>query len=52
METFSAELFKDGINASSNAEDYKVENVNVTSRTKIEAKLATGGGWAAIIKRK
>ena len=49
---FSAEIFKDGINASRNAEDYKVERIDVNSAIKIEASLATGGGWAAIIKKK
>ncbi len=49
--SFTAEIFKDGVNANRNAEDYKIETVNVNKDSKLEASLAGGGGWTAIIKR-
>lgn len=49
---FTAEIFKDGVNASRNAEDYKTENMEVDTMSKLSVKLASGGGWAAIIKKK
>jgi alpha-glucosidase len=48
---FHAEIFKDGINASRNAEDYKIEKQDVNSMTKLKVQVASGGGWAAIIKK-
>jgi alpha-glucosidase len=48
---FIAEIFKDGINANRNAEDQKIEKIEVNSMTKHKVKLASVGGWAAIIKR-
>jgi alpha-glucosidase len=50
--SFMAETFRDGVNANRNAEDYKIERVDVNTMSKIKVKLASGGGWAAIIKRK
>ena len=46
------EIFKDGINANTYAEDYKKETIEVTKNSKISAKLAKGGGWSAIITKK
>jgi len=48
---YSAELFRDGINANRNAEDYKIEKMAVIANSKLTVKLASGGGWAAIIKK-
>lgn len=44
-------LFKDGINANTYAEDYKVEKRIVNSKTKIHINLANGGGWSAILQK-
>jgi len=50
--TYSAEIFKDGINAGKDATDYKHEIVNVTSTDKLTLNLANGGGFAIIISPK
>ena len=50
--TYSMEIFKDGMNANTYAEDYKKETIEVTKNSKISAKLAKGGGWSAIITKK
>lgn len=44
---FKAEIFKDGINADRNANDYKREVVEITSYTRMKVSMAPGGGWAA-----
>lgn len=49
---YEAEIFKDGINADREATDYKREVITVTSKTKLQVKLSTGGGWAAKITKK
>jgi len=46
---YTAEVFKDGVNADRNATDYKKEVVNISSGDKINIHLAPGGGWAARI---
>jgi alpha-glucosidase len=46
---FSAEIFKDGINADRDARDYQKEIKNVSAAEKIAITLKPGGGWAAII---
>ena len=45
------ELFKDGINADRNGNDYKREIFNVNAASKLKVQLAPGGGMAAIIRR-
>jgi len=47
--TYSAEIFKDGINAGKDATDYKREIVKVTSADKLTLNMANGGGFAIII---
>ena len=47
--TYSAEIFKDGINADKDATDYKREIVKVTSAEKLILNMANGGGFAIII---
>jgi len=49
--TYEAVIFKDGINADRDATDYKKEIIKISSGSKLEIKLAPGGGWAAIIKK-
>lgn len=44
---YEAEIFRDGINADRNGNDYKREVVEVTSDTRIKVYMAPGGGWAA-----
>ena len=44
-----AVMMQDGINAGMNAIDYKKVNTTVNSNSKLQVKLAPGGGWAAII---
>lgn len=46
---YSIEIMKDGINADKYAEDYKKEMLAINQKTKLDIKLAPGGGWAAII---
>lgn len=49
--SYTANIFKDGINADRFAEDYAIEQMSVTSETKLEIDLASGGGWSAIISQ-
>ena len=46
----TADIFADGANAHRDAEDYKHSVGNVSSSDKLQVHLASGGGWAAIIK--
>ena len=43
---FTCTVFKDGVNANRNAEDYKKEVLKVTSSTKLDIHMASGGGFA------
>ena len=45
------EVFRDGINADKNAEDYKIESISINKDSKLSAKMAEGGGWVAIISK-
>jgi len=47
--TYSAEIFKDGINADKDATDYKREIVKVTNADRLIVNMANGGGFAIII---
>jgi alpha-glucosidase len=46
---YTAEIFKDGVNANKNATDYKKEIIKINSGDKLTIHLAQGGGWAARI---
>ncbi len=46
------EMMKDGVNADRFAQDYVHEKLEVSSGDHENVKLASGGGWAAIITRK
>ena len=48
---YTAEVFKDGVNADRNATDYKKETITISSGDKINIHLAPGGGWAARISK-
>ncbi len=49
---YEMKSMKDGVNAGRNAQDYKIETMSVVKGDKIETKLAKGGGYAAIIRKK
>jgi alpha-glucosidase len=44
--TYNAVLFKDGINADKNAEDYEKDTLLVNSQKKLKIHLSSGGGFA------
>jgi alpha-glucosidase len=48
---YTAEVFKDGVNADRNATDYKKEIITISPGDKITIHLAPGGGWAARINK-
>ena len=48
---YTIEIFQDGVNANRFAQDYKITSKTVTKSSKITAKLASGGGWSAIITK-
>jgi alpha-glucosidase len=48
---YSAEIFRDGINADRNATDYKKEIVPVSASRKLNVHLAPGGGFAIRITK-
>jgi alpha-glucosidase len=45
--SYKATIFEDGVNADKEATDYKKIVTTVTSKDKLNVKLASGGGWAA-----
>ncbi|MGJ5641313.1 glycoside hydrolase family 97 protein [Formosa sp. S-31] len=49
---YTMTVYKDGINANTFAEDYKIETLEVSPIDRVEAIMAKGGGWSAIIRRK
>lgn len=44
---YEVEIFRDGINADLNGNDYKIERRQLRSGEKISVDLAPGGGWVA-----
>ena len=46
---YNMELFRDGVNASKMAVDYVKENKKVRKGDRVEADMASGGGWIARI---
>jgi len=50
--TYEMELFRDGINASHFAEDYKREVRIIDKNTPIAISMVAGGGWVAILQKK
>lgn len=49
---FTAEVFRDGVNANRIASDYKKEIISIPSSRKMTLKMAQGGGFALKIYRK
>ncbi|MGF7139141.1 glycoside hydrolase family 97 protein [Roseimarinus sediminis] len=47
---YHAEIMKDGINADRFAQDYAKEEKPVDQNTQLKIQMASGGGWAAIIR--
>jgi alpha-glucosidase len=47
---YNGKLFKDGVNASKIGRDYKTENIQAKKGDKIKIHLASGGGFALILK--
>lgn len=48
--THCATIFRDGVNAARNAEDYRIERCEANSQTEFTLELAPGGGFAMIIE--
>ncbi|MBN2807460.1 MAG: glycoside hydrolase family 97 protein [Prolixibacteraceae bacterium] len=44
-------IFKDGVNANTEATDYKKEEIEISSGEKLKIHMAQGGGWASRIER-
>ncbi|MDB5148739.1 MAG: Retaining alpha-galactosidase [Mucilaginibacter sp.] len=49
--SYKAVIFEDGINSDRDGTDYKRTVVNLTSKDKLNIKLASGGGWAARLEK-
>lgn len=50
--TYTMQVWKDGINADRNAQDFAMETITVDRNYRVTAKMAKGGGWVARIQRK
>lgn len=50
-ETYRATLFKDGINAGKQAQDYQTESITVARDSRLKLHLASGGGFAMKLER-
>ena len=48
---YKIEIMEDGINADRNGMDYRKTVQSITDQSKLKLKLASGGGWAAIIEK-
>ncbi|HDR51653.1 MAG TPA: hypothetical protein ENN90_08560, partial [Mariniphaga anaerophila] len=48
---YTMQVWKDGVNAERHAADFKQEKQTVTRSSDIKIDMASGGGWAAIIKK-
>lgn len=48
--TYHMKAFKDGMNADYQAMDYRVDSVDVTSRSSVDVQMVKNGGWAAVIE--
>lgn len=49
--TYTADIYTDGPDAAVNAEQYVHQTIEVTRRTKMNVKMAPGGGFAIMIKK-
>lgn len=48
---YRMELYRDGLNADRNAEDYHLESIQVDRSTTLSLPLTSGGGWSAILTK-
>ncbi len=48
---YTAEIMQDGVNAARNGNDYKKVILDITRDSKLNIRMAPGGGWAAVIRR-
>lgn len=48
---WTADIWQDGINADRNGNDYKHVTQPVSAGTKLEVRMAPGGGWVALIHK-
>lgn len=48
---YTLQGYQDGVNASRNAQDYKIIKQDVDQNTKLKLKLSSGGGYSAIITK-
>ncbi|QCR21161.1 glycoside hydrolase family 97 protein [Pontibacter sp. SGAir0037] len=48
---YKMQVWRDGINADRNAQDFKMESFTVDKNTNLVAKMAKGGGWVARITK-
>ena len=46
---YRMQYFADGVNADSYAQDFRTGEREVTREDKLNVRLASGGGWAAIL---
>ena len=49
---YTMKVWKDGVNADKHAADFAQTELNVSSGSTVQVKMAPGGGWAAIITKK
>ncbi|MBQ4038166.1 MAG: glycoside hydrolase family 97 C-terminal domain-containing protein, partial [Bacteroidaceae bacterium] len=50
--TYTAKIYKDGMNVDRVAEDYKLMEQTVTSADKLNIHMGSGGGFAIIFTKK
>ena len=50
-ETYQATIVTDGINANHHAEDYRIERQALSASTRLQLKMASGGGFVMILKK-
>lgn len=50
--TYDVEVFADGINAHRHAEDYRVSSLEIRPGNRTEIRLAPGGGWVGVARRR
>lgn len=49
---YNATILSDGVNAAKHPIDFRIQTIKADSRNKLDANLAPGGGWTAILKAK
>lgn len=48
---YKIDYVEDGVNADQHAEDYTIKSGKISNKSKLKIKLASGGGWAAIVHK-